>query len=76
MGTFSVTIQWVLSATSAFMLWKMGNKVPYAPVIGLFNQIIWVVYVVMTKQWGLMPGVIMYAVIHARNTYLWQRDES
>jgi hypothetical protein len=58
------------------MLWKMGNKVPYAPVIGLFNQIIWVVYVVMTKQWGLMPGVIMYAVIHARNTYLWQRDES
>ena len=64
-------LQWVLSATSAVMLWLMGNKSPWGPRLGLLNQVIWIVYVVATKQWGLLPGVLIYTVIHARNVAKW-----
>jgi len=67
---------WLLSGTSAVMLWMMGNKSRYAPWVGLGNQVLWTFYAVSTKQWGLLPGVILYAVIHARNAWKWNRKEA
>lgn len=64
---------WVLSAMSAIMLWSMGDKKKWGPGFGLLNQAVWIVYVLMTDQWGLMPGVLVYTFIHARNLYVWNR---
>ena len=68
-------ISWVLSGTSAVMLWAMGNRWPWAPAIGLGNQVLWIVYVVATRQWGLLPGVLLYTAIHGRNLAKWLRRE-
>jgi len=65
---------WLLSATSALMLWLMGNKSIWGPRLGLANQVLWAIYVVATEQWGLLPGVAMYAVVHARNLARWRRE--
>jgi len=68
---------WVLSATSAVMLWLMGNKSKWGPLVGLANQVLWAAYATLTRQWGLLPGVLLYAVIHARNLSKWRdRDRS
>lgn len=64
-------LSWVLSGTSAAMLWLMGNKSPWGPRLGLINQCLWIIYAVWTRQWGLLPGVIIYTVIHARNVVKW-----
>lgn len=66
-------LSWILSATSAVMLWLMGNKSPWGPRLGVANQALWIVYAVATEQWGLLPGVLIYTVIHVRNVLLWQR---
>lgn len=68
-------MSWALSATSGLMLWLMGNKSKWGPVVGLTNQVLWVVYTVITKQWGLLPGVVLYAAIHARNLYRWKHEQ-
>lgn len=65
---------WVMSAMSVLMLWQMGNKSKYAPVTGLVNQIMWIVYVIGTQQWGLMPGVIAFTVVHTRNLIKWNKE--
>ena len=65
---------WVLSATSLVMLWLMGRKVRWAPLLGIGNQVLWAIYIVTTEQWGLMPGVIAYTVIHILNAYKWMRE--
>jgi hypothetical protein len=65
-------MQWVLSGTSALMLWMMGNKSKWGPRIGLMNQALWIIYAVATEQWGLLPGTALYTVIHARNMLRWK----
>jgi hypothetical protein len=66
-------LSWILSATSAIMLIAMGNKYKYAPMIGIFNQVLWIIYTVATKQWGLLPGVIIYLIVHIRNHRKWTK---
>jgi hypothetical protein len=67
-------LSWVLSGTSGLMLWLMGNKSKWGPRVGLANQILWAIYAVALKQWGLLPGVVLYAVIHVRNTIRWEKQ--
>lgn len=69
-------LSWVLSATSGLMLWLMGNKSPWGPRVGLINQGLWIAYAVATEQWGLLPGVLLYTVIHARNVRKWRKGLS
>ena len=65
-------LSWVISGTSALMLWVMGNKSVWGPRIGLMNQVLWLAYVIGTRQWGLLPGVIIYTVVHLRNLRKWK----
>lgn len=64
-------MSWLLSATSGLMLWMMGNKSKYAPLVGLGNQVLWLIYALQLRDYGLLPGVILYAIIHARNAVRW-----
>jgi hypothetical protein len=66
---------WLLSATSVLMLWMMGNKSTWGPIVGIANQFLWTYYVIFViHQYGLMIGVIAYLVIHIRNLILWKRS--
>jgi hypothetical protein len=65
------TLQWSLSVQAMVMLWLMGNGNKWGPVVGIVGQIIWIWYSVKTEQWGLVPGVLMFTVIHARNCRKW-----
>jgi hypothetical protein len=64
---------WVLSITSAVMLWLMGSKSVWGPRLGLLNQVLWLVYAISLKEWGLIPGVVLYAVVHCRNIIKWEK---
>ena len=63
---------WVLSATSGLMLWMMGNRSKWGPRLGIANQALWIIYAVWLQQWGLLPGVLAYTVIHIRNLIRWE----
>jgi hypothetical protein len=57
------------------MLYLMGRKSKWGPRLGLINQIAWLVYALMLgpQGVGLLPGVILYAVIHVMNIIKWER---
>ena len=65
-------LSWVLSGTSAVMLWLMGNKTKWGPRVGIANQVLWIIYAIWTQQWGLLPGVLLYTAIHIRNLIRWE----
>lgn len=67
------TLQWTLSLSSALMLYLMGRKSVWGPAVGLANQVLWIAYVLWIRQWGLLPGVLMYTAMHAWNLYKWRR---
>lgn len=64
-------IDWAISIGSVALLWLMGNKWKYAPLFGVFVQILWFWYVFETKHWGLLAGVIAYTLVHFRNAIKW-----
>jgi hypothetical protein len=66
-----IRMDWILSALSMAMLWMMGNKNRFAPLVGIFAQLLWIYYVISTAQYGLIVGVIGYLVIHIRNAAKW-----
>lgn len=63
---------WILSLTSCLMLWLMGNKSIFGIYVGIFNQVLWFVYIFITKQYGLLLGVILYTIVHIRNLVKWK----
>lgn len=65
-------LAWILSFTSVIVLWLMGNKSKWGPRIGILNQILWIVYSISLREWGLLPGVIMYTIVHIRNLKRWE----
>ncbi len=67
-------MDWIISVTSCVMLWMMGNKSIFGPILGIVNQGLWIFYVVWTGQWGLLLGVSLYTVIHIRNLAKWKRS--
>jgi len=68
-------MDWVISFTSCAMLWMMGNKSKWGPILGLVNQVLWVIYCVHIHQYGLLLGVVAYTVVHIRNAWLWRKGD-
>jgi hypothetical protein len=60
---------------SVIMLWLMGNKSKWGPVLGITNQFFWFYYIIVTKQWGLFLGAIAFLIINTRNTILWFKQD-
>ena len=65
---------WICSATSVAMIWQMGNRSIWGPIIGLLSQMAWTVFAVTQRQWGLLPGVAAFWIVHMRNLLKWRRE--
>ena len=63
---------WIISILGIILLVLYGNKSRLAPVFGIFVQLVWGGYVIVTEQWGLLLGAIAFAVVHYRNWRLWK----
>ena len=68
-------MSWFLSFLTILSLWLMGNKSIWGPIVGLLACIPWAIFSWMTGEWGLMPGTIVVGLVHARNLYLWRKDQ-
>lgn len=62
---------WILSVASILNLWIMLQKCKWAPLVGTATQVLWMIYVVNTEQWGLFPGVIAYTLLNVSYIAAW-----
>ena len=73
--TFVVEIlPWSLSAFGILMIYLAGNKNPLAWFIGLGNQCCWVIWIVVTQNWGLLPQSSVLIVLMIRNAVKWREE--
>ena len=52
----------------------MGNKSIYGIILGLINQVLWTIYALSIKQYGLLLGVFAYTIVHIRNLMKWAKE--
>lgn len=67
----TIYLPWLLSAITIWMTLLAGNIHKSAWLVGLGNQALWLVWIVTTNTWGLIPLNIALWVVYARNHLKW-----
>ena len=69
-------LPWLLSAITIYSMLLAGNKRRGAWLVGLVNQALWLIWILLTGSWGLLPMNVALWVVYARNYVRWKPDES
>jgi len=64
-------LPWVLSANTLYVMFLAGNKRKGAWALGLAGQLLWLIWIILTKSWGLLPMNIGLWVVYGRNHIKW-----
>lgn len=67
-------LSWILSVLSLLSLWLLGNKNKLGFAVGVINQLLWIYYALLLKQYGLLVGVIAYTIVNIRNWVKWGKN--
>ena len=62
-----VYLAWILSATSIYSTYMQGNGGAYGWKLGVINSCLWILYTILTFQWGLIPLNIFMLAVNVRN---------
>lgn len=69
-----VFLPWLLSAITIYMTVLAGNKAKNAWLFGLANQGLWLVWIIATASWGLLPMNLALWVVYGRNHLKWSAN--
>lgn len=67
-------LPWLLSAITIWMTLLAGNKHPQAWAVGLCNQALWLVWIVASETWGMLPMNASLWFMYARNHFKWSKQ--
>lgn len=67
-------LPWLMSAITIYTMILAGNKRPGAWLVGLSNQLLWLVWIVLSSAWGLLPMNIALWVVYGRNHLRWRKE--
>lgn len=68
-----IYLPWLLSAITIYMTVLAGNKHRNAWLFGLANQALWLIWIMTTGAYGLLPMNAALWVVYARNHLKWSR---
>lgn len=58
---------WVLTGLQVVALWAAGRRRWWAWLLGAGVQPVWIVYAVLTSQYGFVPGCVISAAVQLHN---------
>ena len=66
-------LPWLLSAITIYMTILAGNKSRNAWLFGLLNQALWLLWILTTGAYGLLPMNAALWLLYARNHLKWSK---
>lgn len=66
----------VLAAVGIAGIYLAGRKSKWGWGLGLFAQILWVVFALTTAQYGFILTAVAYGAVYGKNLYQWHREDS
>lgn len=70
--TIIVYLPWLLSAITVYSMLLAGNKKRGAWAVGLVNQLLWLIWIVLSSAWGLLPMNAALWIVYGRNYLKWK----
>lgn len=65
---------WLLDAVGLSSLWLLTRKSRAGFAVGALAMFLWLAYAADTAQWGFVPGVIVYTLVHVKGYWGWGSD--
>jgi hypothetical protein len=69
-----VDFSWVLATVGVTGMVIAGRKIWWGWLFNLANEILWVIFAVITKQYGFILMAIGYSAVYANNARNWKHD--
>lgn len=70
-STIVTWLPWLLSAITLYTMDMAGNKNSRTWLVGLANQALWLVWILASASWGLLPMNIALWIVYGRNHLKW-----
>lgn len=67
---------WVLSCIGVTGLLLIGKRKWWAWGIAALNEMLWICYALITRQYGFIFGALAYMTVHAHNARKWKMGEA
>jgi hypothetical protein len=66
---------WLLAVLGVSGMYFVGKKTVWGWLVLLANEVIWVVYAVVTQQYGFIVMAIAYAIVYIKSYLEWRKVE-
>jgi hypothetical protein len=65
---------WVLAVIGVIGIYFVGRKHRWAWLWLIFNECLWVVYAVITDQYGFILAAVAYTVVYIKSFLHWRQE--
>jgi hypothetical protein len=66
---------WVLAVIGVAGIYFVGRKTIWGWLILCANEVLWITYAIITKQYGFIFSAIAYAAVYIKSFIHWKNDE-
>jgi hypothetical protein len=66
---------WILAVIGVTGIYFVGRKTIWGWIVLCFNEVLWITYALITKQYGFIFSAIAYAAVYIKSFIHWKRDE-
>lgn len=66
---------WVLGTIGVAGIYFVGRKTIWGWLVLLCNEILWITYALLTRQYGFIFSAVAYGIVYVRSFLHWRRDE-
>jgi hypothetical protein len=66
---------WALAVVGVVGIYFVGKKTLWGWFVLLFNETLWIVYSIITQQYGFIVSAIAYAVVYISAYRNWKKDK-
>jgi hypothetical protein len=66
---------WILAILGISGIFLVGRKTIWGWLVLCTNEILWVTYAIMTKQYGFIAMAIAYVIVYLKSYFHWKREE-
>jgi nicotinamide riboside transporter PnuC len=76
MGADLMIWSYLLATVGILGIWLAGRRNLWGWALGVGAQVLWIIYALVTDQYGFIVSALAYAVVYARNWYRWRKEEA
>lgn len=68
-------MDWFISAVMVTFYWLNGNKWKHIWLMSMGVSLMWIIYALLIKQYGLIPSSVIILAVSIRNHFKWNKGD-